>query len=171
MLYYNWALFLLLLGVGPLVLLTNRHFHPRLSRLSRAAAESSSRLTGNLVESVRGMRGHSKASPLVSAAARKFSAATSRSWPATTSFPPPSRRCMCHSSTSAASSSSRAMLVVGGYGALHGFAGMNVGSLIAFFFLPALFFQSLQQLGNLYTQTVTSMVRAERVFQLIDLET
>jgi ATP-binding cassette, subfamily B, bacterial len=62
-----------------------------------------------------------------------------------------------------------AMLLVGGYGSLHGFHGMEIGSLIAFFFLPALFFQSLQQLGNLYTQTITSMAGAERVFQLIDL--
>ena len=61
------------------------------------------------------------------------------------------------------------MLIVGGYGALHGFAGMDVGSLIAFFFLPAFFFQSLQQLGNLYTQVITAMAGAERVFQLIDM--
>ena len=56
MLYYNWVLFLLLLSVWPLVWLTNRYFHPRLGRLSRKAAESSSRLTGNLAESVRGIR-------------------------------------------------------------------------------------------------------------------
>lgn len=56
MLYYNWALFLVLLLLGPVIWLVNRRFHPRLSRFSRAAAESSSRLTGNLAESVRGIR-------------------------------------------------------------------------------------------------------------------
>lgn len=56
MLYYNWALFCVLLAVGPLVWLTNRHFHPRLSRHSRAAAESQSRLTGAVAETVKGMR-------------------------------------------------------------------------------------------------------------------
>ncbi len=167
MLYYNWALFLLLLGVGPLVWLTNRHFHPRLSRLSRAAAESSSRLTGNLAESVRGMR-------VIQGFTRQrrgeeiFGGYVDR---------------LAGDNVALASESAlyvplldlgsqlfiAAMLVVGGYGALHGFAGMDVGSLIAFFFLPALFFQSLQQLGSLYSQTVISMAGAERVFQLIDL--
>jgi ATP-binding cassette subfamily B protein len=61
------------------------------------------------------------------------------------------------------------MLLVGGYGALHGFAGMQIGSLITFFFLPALFFQSLQHIGSLYTMAIASMAGAERVFQLIDL--
>jgi ATP-binding cassette subfamily B protein len=62
-----------------------------------------------------------------------------------------------------------AMLLIGGYGALHGFAGMQIGSLITFFFLPALFFQSLQHIGSLYTMAIASMAGAERVFQLIDL--
>jgi ATP-binding cassette subfamily B protein len=60
------------------------------------------------------------------------------------------------------------LLLIGGYGALHGIPGMEIGSLIAFFFLPNLFFQSLQQLGALYTQAITSLAGAERVFQLID---
>jgi len=168
MLYYNWALFLLLLGVGPLVWLTNRHFHPRLSRLSRAAAESSSRLTGNLAESVRGMRviqgftrqrrGEEIFSGYVAKLAGDNVALASESALYVPLLDLGSQLFIA------------AMLVVGGYGALHGFAGMDVGSLIAFFFLPALFFQSLQQLGNLYTQTVTSMAGAERVFQLIDLK-
>ena len=168
MLYYNWALFLLLLGVWPLVSLTNRHFHPRLSRLSRAAAESSSRLTGNLAESVRGMRviqgftrqrrGEEIFSGYVLKLAGDNVALASESALYVPLLDLGSQLFIA------------AMLVVGGYGALHGFAGMDVGSLIAFFFLPALFFQSLQQLGNLYTQAVTSMAGAERVFELIDLK-
>ncbi len=168
MLYYNWALFLLLLGVWPLAWITNRLFHPRLSRLSRSAAESSSRLTGSLAESVRGMRviqgftRQRRGEELFAAHVDRVSA----------------------DNVALASESAlygplldlgsqffiAAMLVVGGYGALHHFAGMDVGSLIAFFFLPALFFQSLQQLGSLYTQTLTSLAGAERVFQLIDLQ-
>ena len=168
MLYYNWALFLLLLGLGPFIWLVNRRFHPRLSRFSRAAAESSSRLTGNLAESVRGIRviqgftRQSRGEEIFDGYVKKLS----------------------KDNVTLASESAlyvplldlgsqlfiAAILVVGGYGALHGFAGMEVGSLVAFFFLPAIFFQSLQQLGNLYTQTVTSMAGAERVFQLIDLK-
>jgi len=167
MLYYNWALFLLLIGVWPLAWITNRLFHPRLSRLSRAAAESSSRLTGSLAESVRGIRviqGFTRQSR----GEELFGAHVDR---------------LSEDNVALASESAlygplldlgsqffiAAMLVVGGYGALHHFAGMDVGSLIAFFFLPALFFQSLQQLGSLYTQTLTSLAGAERVFQLIDL--
>jgi len=168
MLYYNWALFLLLLGVGPLVWVTNRYFHPRLSRLSRAAAESSSRLTGSLAESVRGMkviqgftrqrRGEEIFDGYVTRLAGDNVALASESALYVPLLDLGSQFFIA------------AMLVVGGYGALHHFAGMDVGSLIAFFFLPALFFQSLQQLGNLYTQTLTSMAGAERVFQLIDLQ-
>lgn len=168
MLFYNWALFLLLLGLGPFIWLVNRRFHPRLSRFSRAAAESSSRLTGNLAESVRGIR-------VIQSFTRQGRGQEIFDRYATK---------LAEDNVALASESAlyvplldlgsqlfiAAMLVVGGYGALHGFAGMEIGSLIAFFFLPALFFQSLQQLGNLYTQTVTSMAGAERVFQLIDLQ-
>ena len=48
MLYHNWMLFLVLLGIGPFLLLSNRYFHKRLHRTTftpKAAAESSSRLT------------------------------------------------------------------------------------------------------------------------------
>lgn len=167
MIYYNWVLFLLLLGLGPLVWMTNRYFHPRLSRLSRTAAESSSRLTGNLAEAVRGIR-----------VIQSFT----RQERGEHHFARHAQR-LANDNVALASESAlyvplldlssqlfiAAMLLVGGYGALHGWAGMELGSLIAFFFLPALFFQSLQQLGNLYTQTVASMAGAERVFQLIDL--
>jgi ATP-binding cassette subfamily B protein len=167
MLYYNWQLFCVLLGIGPLVWLTNRYFHPRLSRLSRVAAESSSRLTGNLAESVRGIRviqgftrqqrGEEIFGGFVDKLAGDNVALASESALYVPLLDLNSQLFIA------------AMLIVGGYGALHGFAGMEIGSLIAFFFLPALFFQSLQQLGNLYTQTITSMAGAERVFQLIDL--
>jgi ATP-binding cassette subfamily B protein len=63
-----------------------------------------------------------------------------------------------------------ALLIVGGYGALHGLAGMEIGSLVAFFFLPNLFFHSMQHLGQLHTQAITSMAGAERVFQTLDLQ-
>ncbi len=167
MLYYNSLLFCVLLGLGPLIWLTNRRFHPRLSRFSRAAAESSSRVTGNLAESVRGMRviqgftrqrrGEEINEALVDRLADDNVTLASES-----ALYVPLLDLNGQLFTAA-------LLLVGGYGALHGFAGMSIGSLIAFFFLPGLFFQSLQQLGNLYTQAILSMAGAERVFQLIDL--
>ncbi len=167
MLYYNWALFCVLLVLGPLIWGINRWFHPRLSRSSRAAAESSSRLTGNLAESVRGIRiiqgftrqqrGEQIFETYVEKLAKDNVTLASES----ALYVP---LLDLNSQVFIAS-----MLLIGGYGALHGFAGMEIGSLIAFFFLPNLFFQSLQHLGNLYTQSIASLTGAERVFQMLDL--
>lgn len=167
MLYYNWVLFCVLLAVGPLVGLTNRHFHPRLSRHSRAVAESQSRLTGSLAESVKGMRVIQGFTAQREGDAR-YDGLIRRHADDNVGLAHESSLYLplldLHSQIFLA-----AMLAVGGYGALHGFAGMEIGSLVAFFFLPGLFFQSLQHLGTLYTQSVTSMAGAERVFQLLDL--
>ena len=168
MLYYNWALFCVLLGIGPLVWLVNRRFHPRLSRFSRAAAESSSRLTGNLAESVRGIRiiqgftRQQRGDEIFEGYVGKLASDNVQLASESALYVP---MLELNSQLFLA-----ALLVVGGYGALHGVAGMGIGSLIAFFFLPNLFFQSLQQLANIYTQTISSMAGAERVFQLIDLK-
>jgi ATP-binding cassette subfamily B protein len=166
MLYYNWILFCVLLGVGPLVWAINRRFHPRLSRFSRAAAESSSRLTGNLAESVRGIRiiqgftRQQRGEEIFERFVEKLAEDNVTLASESALYVP---LLDLNSQLFIAS-----MLLVGGYGALHGVAGMEIGSLIAFFFLPNLFFQSLQQLGNLYTQSITSMTGAERVFQMLD---
>ena len=168
MLYYNWALFCVLLAVGPLVWLTNRHFHPRLSRHSRAAAESQSRLTGSVAETVKGMRviqGYARQRESDDRYGRLIDRHSDNNVGLANESSLYLPLLDLHSQVLLA-----ALLVVGGYGALNGFAGMEIGSLIAFFFLPSLFFQSLQHLGNLYTQAITSMAGAERVFQLLDLK-
>lgn len=168
MLYYNWALFCVLLAVGPLVWLTNRHFHPRLSRHSRAAAESQGRLTGSVAETVKGMRviqGYARQRESDDRYGRLIDRHSYNNVGLANESSLYLPLLDLHSQVFLA-----ALLVVGGYGALHGFAGMEIGSLIAFFFLPSLFFQSLQHLGNLYTQAITSMAGAERVFQLLDLK-
>lgn len=166
MLYYNWALFCVLLALGPFVWWTNRYFHPRLSRFSRAVAESHSRITGTLAESVKGMRviqGYTRQRKndeiyqgLVGKHADNNVSLANESALYVPLLDLNSQAFIA------------ALLVVGGYGALHGVAGMEIGSLIAFFFLPNLFFQSLQHLGNLYTHAITSMAGAERVFQMLD---
>jgi ATP-binding cassette subfamily B protein len=168
MIYYDWKLFALLLAIGPLVWLVNSYFHPRLTRFSRAAAESSSRMTGVLAESVRGIRviqgftrqdrGEEIYSGHIDAVARDNVALASESALYLPLLDLNSQLFLA------------SLLLVGGYGAIRGIHGMEIGSLIAFFFLPNLFFQSLQQLGNLYTQAITSMAGAERVFQMLDLK-
>jgi ATP-binding cassette subfamily B protein len=168
MLYYNWVLFCVLLVIWPFVWLTNRHFYPRLSRFSRAVAESQSRITGTLAESVKGMRviqGFTRQAKndeiyggLVGKHAENNVGLASGSAVYAALLYLNSQGFIA------------ALLVVGGYGALHGLAGMEIGSLIAFFFLPNLFFQSMQHLGQLHTQAITSMAGAERVFQALDLQ-
>ena len=168
MLHYNWELFLVLLGIGPLIWSVNRWFHPRLRRFSRAAAESSSRLTGSLAESVRGIRiiqgftRQRRGEEIFADYVQKLSQDNVKLASESAMYVP---LLDLNSQLFIA-----VMLLVGGYGALHGIAGMEIGSLIAFFFLPNLFFQSLQQLANLYTQSINSMTGAERVFQLLDLQ-
>ncbi len=168
MLYYNWVLFLVLLAVGPLVWFVNRHFHPRLSRHSREVAESQSRITGSLAESVKGMRviqGFTRQQRGDEAFGRLVDRHASNNLNLAGESALYVPLLDLNSQLFLAS-----LLVVGGYGALNGVAGMEIGSLIAFFFLPNLFFQSLQHLANLYTQAITSMAGAERVFQLLDLK-
>jgi len=168
MLYYNRILFLVLLGIGPFLVWANRYFHPRLHRFTRAAAESGSRLTGVLAESVRGVR-----------VIQGFT----RQGRGVENFAVHVDRLAADNVTLASESALyapvlgltgqfflAAMLLVGGYGALHGFQGLDIGSLIAFFFLPTSFFLSLQAAASYYPQILAAQVGAERVFQLIDLQ-
>lgn len=164
--HYNARLFGILLLVGPFVWWTNRHFHPRLSRLSRAVAESQSRITGMLAESVKGMRviqacsRQAKGDAIYGELVDRHAENNLRLAGDSALYVP---LLDFNSQLFIA-----VMLIVGGYGALHGVAGMDVGSLVAFLFLPNLFFQSLQHLATLSTQAITSMAGAERVFQLLD---
>jgi ATP-binding cassette subfamily B protein len=47
---------------------------------------------------------------------------------------------------------------------------MEIGSLIAFFVLPSLFFDSLQRVSQLQTQAIVSFAGAERVFRMLDMK-
>jgi ATP-binding cassette subfamily B protein len=166
MLYYNPVLFGVLLALAPLVWAAQRYFSPRLGKASRAVAESQSRLTGHLAESVRGMRviqgyGREERNAI------DYDALVGRHAENNVAFAGESARYVplldLNSQLFLA-----ALLVVGGYGALAGWEGMQVGDLIAFFFLANLFFQPLQHVAQLNTQAIQSMAGAERVFQLLD---
>ena len=64
------------------------------------------------------------------------------------------------------------MALLGGYGALkwHGWAHMEVGDLVMFFFLANLFFEPVQVLGDRYNQALSAMAGAERLYRLLDQE-
>lgn len=167
MLYYNWLLFLVLVAISPVIFLAKNYFHPRIHLFSRHAAESSSRLTGALAEAVRGIRviqGFTRQERGEQIFGRHVDRLTEDNVKL-------SAESALYVPLLGATGQVyiAAMLVVGGYCALRGYAGLSVGSFVAFFFIPTSFFISLQAVANYYPQFFTSLVGAERVFQLIDL--
>ena len=56
MIWYDWSLFLIVLGLVPVIWGINRHFHRQMSTSLRNMRESFSRVTATLVESVVGIR-------------------------------------------------------------------------------------------------------------------
>ena len=166
MAWYSWPLFLVILAFSPVLLWANRYFLPRIHHLSRAAAESSSRLTGSLAESVRGIR-------IIQGYTRQGRGAEAFGLHVTR---------LADDNVRLATESAfyapllgltgqfflAVLLLVSGYGALHGFKHLDIDSLVAFFFLPTSFFLSVQAAAGYYPGLLASQVGAERVFQLID---
>ncbi len=164
MLWTDWVLFLVVLGMAPVVWLVNRRFRDRLSRYTRAAQESFSRVTATLAESVNGIRvtqGFVR-EDTNAGLFRRLLADHSR-----------------HNLNLARASATlnpilelnsqffiAALLLLGGWRAFHG--DMEVGNLITFFFFANLFFSPISVLGNQYNQALVAMAGAERVFKLID---
>ena len=164
MLWTDWVLFLVVLGMAPVVWLVNRRFRDRLSLYTRAAQESFSRVTATLAESVNGIRvtqGFVR-EDTNAGLFRRLLADHSR-----------------HNLNLARASATlnpilelnsqffiAALLLLGGWRAFHG--DMEVGNLITFFFFANLFFSPISVLGNQYNQALVAMAGAERVFKLID---
>lgn len=166
MLYYDWALFSVVVAMSPILWVLNRYFRNRLSVGYRVVQESFSRLTATLAESINGVRvtqayvRHETNSGLfkdlldwhgnnVMTAVRLEAALTPL--------------LELNSQTFIA-----AILLVGGYRVLSPDIQMPPGDLIRFFFLANIFFSPIQILGNQYNQALTAMAGAERVFGLLD---
>ncbi len=166
MLWHEPVLFLLVLGVAPMLWLLNRHFHRKLSVTHRAVQESFSRVTANLAESVNGMR-------VTQAFVRQEkNAEMFRELVAD------------HASYNFTVNKTQAtflplidlnneiflalLLIVGSYRVLTPTTGASIGDLVGFFFMANLFFGPMQHLGTQYNQALTTMAGAERVFRLLD---
>jgi len=164
MAFTDWVLFLVVLGMAPVLWVLNNHFRGRLSRDTRAQQESFSRVTATLAESINGIR-------VTQGFVRQdTNAGLFRSLLAD------------HSRYSMGTARSSAillpllelnsqffvaiLLMLGGWQVLHGH--VEIGVLITFFLFANQFFAPLQVLGNLYNQALVSMAGAERVFQLLD---
>jgi ABC-type multidrug transport system fused ATPase/permease subunit len=163
--FRDWKMFLVVVGMAPVLWAVNNHFRMKLSRLTRASQESFSRVTATLAESVNGIRvtqgfvrqdtnaglfrsllsDHSKyniALARTSAVLAPILELNSQFFVAT-------------------------LLIVGGWRIFH--HGMQPTDLIVFILLSNFFFSPFTIIGNQYNQGLLAMASAERIFYLIDM--
>jgi ATP-binding cassette subfamily B protein len=165
MLRCDWRLFLVVMGMAPVLWLVNNHFRMKFSRLTRATQESFSRVTATLAESVNGIR------VTQGFVRQETNAGLFRSLLADHS-----RYSINLARTSAILTPLlelnsqffvAILLLFGGWRVFEG--AMSMEALITFFFLSNFFFAPIAIIGNQYNQALVAMAGAERVFWLIDL--
>ncbi len=168
MLWIDPVLFLIVLGLAPILWAINRYFHTKLSTELRLMRESFSRVTATLAESVLGIR-VTQGFARQSENARLFGDLVTD-----------------HSRYNTAVQHTHGLflpllelntqvfiallLAIGGWRVLQGSESTNVGELVGFFFMANVFFSPVTILGNQYNQAMTAMAGAERLFALMDLE-
>jgi ATP-binding cassette subfamily B protein len=164
MVWSDWVLFLVVLGLAPLLWVINRHFRVKLSHYSRAATDSFSRVTATLAESVNGIR-----------VTQGFVRQQTNAGLFRDLLADHSRYSIALARTSAILTPLlelnsqffvAILLMFGGWRVYHGY--MDIGALITFFLLANQFFAPIAIIGNQYNQALVAMAGAERVFRLID---
>ncbi len=166
MLWTDWVLFLVVLGMAPIMWATNRYFHRRLMVAWREVQEAWSRVTSTIAESVSGIRvtqGFVRQEVNASVFRRLIEEQSEYNVGAARSSAVFLPLLELNSQFFIA-----ILLLLGGYRALRPDIHTPVGTLIQFFFLANLFFSPIQILGNLYSQALTAMAGAERVFHFLD---
>jgi len=157
-------LFGVVIAMAPILWMINRHFRVKLSRLTRSAQESFSRVTATLAESVSGIR------VTQGFVRQETNAGFFRSL-----LSDHSRYNLALARTSGVLAPLlelnsqffvAILLMFGGWRTLHG--DMSLEALIQFFFFSNFFFSPIATLGNQYNQAMIAMAGAERVFRLID---
>ncbi len=166
LLWIDRVLFLVVLGMAPVLWLLNRHFRVKLSHYSRASQESFSRVTATLAESVNGIRvtqgfvrQETNAGLFRNLLAdhAKYNIALARTSAILTPL------LELNSQFFVAT-----LLMFGGWRVFNG--DMTMGGLITFFLLANQFFAPISIIGNQYNQALIAMAGAERVFRLIDVK-
>ncbi len=164
MAWCDWALFLVVLALAPVLWIINRHFRVKLSHYSRAASDSFSRVTATLAESVNGIRvtqgfvrqqTNSGLFRDLLADHSRFSVALARTSAILTPLLELNSQFFV-----------AILLLFGGWRVFH--HAMSIGDLITFFLLANQFFAPIAIIGNQYNQALIAMAGAERVFRLID---
>ncbi|MEZ5413097.1 MAG: ABC transporter ATP-binding protein [Opitutaceae bacterium] len=164
MAFLDFELFCVVLAMAPILWSINRHFRVKLSKLTRSAQESFSRVTATLAESVSGIRvtqgfvrQETNAGFFRSLLAdhSRYNLALARTSGVLTPLLELNSQFFV-----------AILLLFGGWRTFHG--DMEIASLIQFFFLSNFFFSPIATLGNQYNQALVAMAGAERVFRLID---
>jgi ATP-binding cassette subfamily B protein len=164
MAWCDWALFLVVLALAPVLWIINRHFRVKLSHYSRASSDSFSRVTATLAESVNGIRvtqgfvrqqTNSGLFRNLLADHSRFSVALARTSAILTPLLELNSQFFV-----------AILLLFGGWRVFH--HQMGIGDLITFFLLANQFFAPIAVIGNQYNQALIAMAGAERVFRLID---
>jgi ATP-binding cassette subfamily B protein len=162
----EWRLFLVVLGMAPVLWAINNHFRRRLSRDSRNAQESFSRVTATLAESINGIRvtqgfvrGQTNTGLFRNLLAdhSRYNIAIARSSAVLIPLLELNSQFFV-----------AILLVLGGWQVLHGV--ISIGVLIQFFLFSNQFFAPLQVLGNQYNQALVAMASAERLFRVLDTQ-
>jgi len=170
MAWYDWKLFAVMLLLAPAIWVINEHYRHVMAARLRKVQQSWSRLTSTLGESLGGIR-------VTQAFVRhEVNAGFFR------------KLVNVHGDNNVGLARASAVFVpllqmksqlflgvmalLGGYGALkwQGWAHMEVGDLVMFFFLANLFFEPVQVMGDRYNQALTAMAGAERLYRLLDQE-
>jgi ABC-type multidrug transport system fused ATPase/permease subunit len=168
MAWYDWKLFAIMLLLAPAIWILNAHYRRVMASRLRKLQQSWSRLASTLAESVGGIR-------VTQAFVRhEVNAGFFR------------KLVNVHGDNNVGVARASAVFVpllqmksqlflgvmalLGGYGALlwHGWAHVEVGDLVMFFFLANLFFEPVQVLGDRYNQALNAMAGGERLFRLLD---
>jgi ATP-binding cassette subfamily B protein len=164
MAWSDWVLFLVVLGLAPVLWVINRHFRVKLSHYSRAASDSFSRVTATLAESVNGIRvtqGFVRQETNAGlfrhllADHSRYSIALARTSAILTPLLELNSQFFV-----------AILLMFGGWRVYHGY--MDIGALITFLLLANQFFAPIAIIGNQYNQALVAMAGAERVFKLVD---
>ncbi len=166
MLWYDWVLFLVVLGLAPVLAGINHFFRRKLSKAHRAVQESFSRVTATLAESINGIRttqayGRQARNAELFRDLAEDHAGYHYEIASIHGRLLPLLDMNSHFFIAI-------LLLLGGFRVLNPAIDASLGDLIGFFLMAGLFFSPLTMLGLLYTQALTSMAAAERVFGLLD---
>ncbi len=167
MLWYDWMLFLLVLGLVPILWLLNRHFNRQLSRGHRAVQESFSRVTATLAESVNGIRVTQSFARQDANAAMFHDLVNDHS---RHNFELSQTQSLFQRLLDLNNQLFIALLLfIGAVRVLLMSGSCDVGALVGFLFMAGLFFAPITSLGVQYNHALTAMAGAERVFKVLDL--